>query len=84
MEFIAEAVELTRNATCPGDFDRVWELVTKATEDPETASGLGFTMARSLDPVEREIGFDLLGSLAQVEESLREPVLFACLELVAE
>ncbi|MFF5212356.1 HEAT repeat domain-containing protein [Streptosporangium sp. NPDC000396] len=82
MELIAEAVELTRNATCPGDHDQAWELVTKATEDPETASELGFSMLSSPDRAERKIGCDLLGSLAQIDESLREPVLFAVLELL--
>ncbi|TYB66667.1 hypothetical protein FXF51_16325 [Nonomuraea sp. PA05] len=83
MELIAEAVELTRNATCPGDYDQAWELVTKATEDPVAASGLGFSLLSSADGVERKVGCDLLGSLAQIDESLREPVLFAVLGLLA-
>ncbi|MBE1584306.1 HEAT repeat domain-containing protein [Nonomuraea angiospora] len=83
MDVIAEAVELIRNATCPGDHDQAWELVGRAIEDRETAARRGFALARSPDPAERKIGCDLLGSVAQVEESLREPVLLAVLGLVA-
>ncbi len=82
MELIAEAVELARNATHPGDHDQAWQLVTKATEDPETASELGFTMVRSLDAAERKIGFDLLGCLVHTDESLPDRVLSACLDLI--
>ncbi|MEW1845732.1 hypothetical protein AB0392_47940 [Nonomuraea angiospora] len=83
MDVIAEAVELIRNATCPGDHDQAWELVGRAIEDRETAAGRGFALVRSPDPAERKIGCDLLGSVAQVEESLQEPVLLAVLELAA-
>ncbi|GAA2207416.1 hypothetical protein GCM10009850_028740 [Nonomuraea monospora] len=83
MELIAEAVELIRNATCPGDHDQAWELVAKATDDPVPASRLGFSLLSSDDRVERKVGCDLLGSLAQVDASLREPVLFAVLGLLA-
>ncbi|MBB5783532.1 HEAT repeat domain-containing protein [Nonomuraea jabiensis] len=38
---------------------------------------------RSPDPAERKIGCDLLGKVAQAEESLREPVLLAVLEPAA-
>lgn len=81
MELIAEAVELTRNATCPGDYDQAWELVVKAAADPDTAGEKGLAMLESLDPVERKIGCDLLGCLAELHESLRETVLFAVLDL---
>ncbi|MFI6740974.1 HEAT repeat domain-containing protein [Nonomuraea sp. NPDC050451] len=83
MDVIAEAVELIRNATCPGDYDQAWELVGKATEDRETAAERGFALVRSPDPAERKIGCDLLGNVAQVEESVRERVLLAVLELIA-
>lgn len=83
MEAIAEAVAMLRNATCPGDHDQAWELVTKATQDLESASALAFTMVRSADAVDRKVGCDLLGSLVERDESLREPVLLAALELAA-
>ncbi|GAA3804056.1 hypothetical protein GCM10022226_24840 [Sphaerisporangium flaviroseum] len=70
MELIAEAIELTRNATHPGDHDQVWELVMGAAKEPETASERGFAMVRSLDPAQRKIGFDLLGCLVHTDESL--------------
>ncbi|WP_431918428.1 hypothetical protein [Nonomuraea jabiensis] len=60
MDVIAEAVELIRNATCPGDYDQAWELVGKATEDRQAAAGRGFALVRSPDPAERRIGCDLL------------------------
>ena len=81
MELIAEAVELARNATCPGDYDQAWELVEKAAADRDTAGEKGLAMLESLDPVERKIGCDLLGCLAEFHESLRETVLFAVLDL---
>ncbi|MFI6316530.1 HEAT repeat domain-containing protein [Nonomuraea sp. NPDC050556] len=80
MELIAEAVELTRNATYPGDFDQAWDLVTKAAEAPEAASELGFVMVRSLDAAERKIGFDLLGWLVHTDASLPARVLSVCLD----
>ncbi|MGI5487771.1 HEAT repeat domain-containing protein [Microtetraspora malaysiensis] len=82
MELIAEAVELTRNATHPRDHDQAWQLVEKATEDPEAASKRGFAMVRSLDAAERKIGFDLLGCLVHTDESLSERLLSACLDLI--
>lgn len=82
MESIAEAVQLTRNATHPGDHDQAWQLVTKAAEDPQAASELGFALVRSPDPAERKIGFDLLGCLARADATPAERVLSACLDLV--
>ncbi|NUO98697.1 MAG: hypothetical protein HOW59_12280 [Nonomuraea sp.] len=83
MELIAEAVELTRNATHPGDHDQAWELVTKAAEDPEAASEVGFVLVRSFDAAERKIGFDLLGCLARSDAAPAERVLSACLDVIA-
>ncbi|MET7335064.1 HEAT repeat domain-containing protein [Nonomuraea sp. NPDC005650] len=79
MELIAEAVELTRNATHGGDHDQAWQLVLKAVEEPAAVREPAFLMVRSADPAERKIGFDLAGCLAEIDESIRERVLLACL-----
>lgn len=81
MEAVAEAVELTRNATCPGDHDQAWELVLKAALDTDVAFGRATGMLEAPDLAERKVGCDLLGVLAELNESLREPVLFALLPL---
>jgi HEAT repeats len=78
---LQRAVELGRAAASEQDYDAVWMLLEKVAQNGLASVPLGTAMLDAADPVERAVGCDLLGLIAENLPAERAGIANALLSL---
>lgn len=79
-DLIRRAVDVARASTCGDEYEAVWPLLSRVAARATTAIDLGAALLGRPDPIDRAVGCDLLGLVAEGDaEGVKEGAITALL-----